>query len=309
MFVGKDIIPGCAPLYLAIYVDGLIYFSVDPELEKKFESDFASHVMVDFMGDAEFYLGTKFDWTRDSDSNVTCHLSQEGYANLLLDAMGLQNAVTSSKMTLYRSGLPIDTLPLQSSLCDGGNENFEILKGKYRTFLGMVNWLSVSMRPDLATVSSLLVGYANLLLDAMGLQDAVTSLKMTPNRSGLPINTLLLQSSLCDGGNENFEILKGKYRTFLGMLNWLSISRCPNLATVSSLLASATESPTCAHLDALRHVGRYTKATSDHGISFSSKPNAALKAFIQFSGSFPMFPLTGIVPLLTKFDLSPFFLP
>jgi hypothetical protein len=143
-------------LYLAIYVDDLIYFSADPEVEKKFESDFAARVTVDFMGDAEFYLGTKFDWQRDSDGNVTCHLSQEGYANLLLDAMGLQDAVASSKMTPYRSGLPIDTLPLQSSLSDGGNENFEILKSKYRTFLGMLNWLSISTCPDLATVNSLL---------------------------------------------------------------------------------------------------------------------------------------------------------
>jgi hypothetical protein len=157
MFVDhQDIIPGHAPLYLAIYVDNLIYFLADPEVEKKFESDFASRVMVDFMGDAEFYLGTKFDWKCDSNDNVTCHLSQEGYANLLLDAMGLHDAVTSSKMTPYRSGLPINTLPLQSSLCDGGKENFEILKGKYRTFLGMLNWLSISTRLDLATVSSLL---------------------------------------------------------------------------------------------------------------------------------------------------------
>jgi hypothetical protein len=102
----------------------LIYFSADPEVEKKFESNFASRVTVDFMGDAEFYLGTKFDYKRDSDGNVTCHLSQEGHANLLLDAMGLQDKVTYSKMTLYRSGLPIDTLPLQSSLCDDGKENF-----------------------------------------------------------------------------------------------------------------------------------------------------------------------------------------
>ena len=178
MFVGQDIIPGRAPLYLAIYVDDLIFFSADPEVEKKFKSDFASRVMVDFMGDAEFYLGTKFDWQCNSDGNVTCHLSQEGYANLLLDAMGLQNAVTSLKMTPYWSGLPIDTLPLQSQICD-----------------------SVTKR------------------------------------------------------NENFEILKNKYRTFLGMLNWLSISTRPNLATVNSLLASATKSPTRAHLEALHHIG------------------------------------------------------
>jgi hypothetical protein len=50
-----------------------------------------------------------------------------------------------------------------------------------------------------------------------------------------------------------------------------------------SLLASDTESPSPAHLDALEHVGCYIKATSDYGISFSSRSNAALlEAFIQF---------------------------
>jgi hypothetical protein len=96
---------------------------------------------------------------------------------------------------------------------------------------------------------------------------------------------LLLQYSLSDGGNKNFEILKGKYRTFLGMLNWLSISTHPDLATVNSWLVSTTKSPTHAHLEALQHMDQYNKATSDNSISLhvSSKPNAALKAFIQFA--------------------------
>ena len=66
------------------------------------------------------------------------------------------------------------------------------------------------------------------------------------------------------------------------MLNWLSISTRPDLTTVHSLLATATESPSQAHLDAIRHVGRYIKATTDYGISFSSRSNAALEAFIEF---------------------------
>ena len=66
------------------------------------------------------------------------------------------------------------------------------------------------------------------------------------------------------------------------MLNWLSISTRPDLTTVHSLLASATESPSQAHLDALRHVGRYVKATMDYGITFSSQANPDLEAFIQF---------------------------
>jgi hypothetical protein len=118
-----------------------------------------------------------------------------------------------------------------------------------------------------------------MLNNAMGLQDAVSSTKMTPYQSGLPIETLSRHCMLSDAEAEK---LRHKYRTFLGMLNWLSISTRPDLATVNSLLASATESPTRAHLDALRHVGRYIKATVDYGISFSSKPNTHLEAFVQF---------------------------
>jgi hypothetical protein len=187
-------------LYLATYVDDIIYFSADPLMEKQFEADFSARVKVDFMGEADYYLGTHFDWQRDSDGHITCHLSQEGYAHMLVDAMGLQNAVSSPKMTPYRSGLPIDTLSTHDS-------------------------------------------------------------------------------SLSDAQQET---LRHKYRSYLGMLNWLSISTRPDLTTVHSLLASATDSPSQAHLDALRHVGRYIKATSDYGISFSSRSNTALEAFIQF---------------------------
>ena len=79
-------------------------------MEKQFEQELASRVKVDLMGDADYYLGTHFEWQRDPNGHVTCHLSQEGYANMFVDAMGLQDTVASPKMTPYRSGLPIDTL-------------------------------------------------------------------------------------------------------------------------------------------------------------------------------------------------------
>jgi hypothetical protein len=83
----------------------------DPLVEQKFQEEFASRVKVDFMGEADYYLGTHFDWHRDSEGNVTCHVSQKGYANIFVDArMGLQDAVSSPRMTPYRSGLAIDTL-------------------------------------------------------------------------------------------------------------------------------------------------------------------------------------------------------
>jgi hypothetical protein len=123
-------------------------------------------------------------------------------------------------------------------------------------------------------------GYAHMLVDVMGSQNDVSSTKMTPYHSSLAINTLSNHdSSLSDTQRET---LRHKYRSYLGMQNWLSISTRPDLTTVHSLLASATESPSLAHLHTLQHVGHYIKATSNYGISFSSCSNAALNAFIQF---------------------------
>lgn len=141
-------------MYLALYVDDLIYFSEDPTVEQHFEQELASRLKVDFMGDVDYYLGICFDWRRESDGHVSVHMSQEGYANAFIDEMGLQNAVSSPKMTPYRSGLPIDSIPKQqSTISDTGNEK---LHSKFRSFMGMLNWLSISTRPDLTTVHSLL---------------------------------------------------------------------------------------------------------------------------------------------------------
>jgi hypothetical protein len=37
---------------------------------------------VEFLGEAELFLGMKFYWTHSSKGDVTCHISQEGYASL-----------------------------------------------------------------------------------------------------------------------------------------------------------------------------------------------------------------------------------
>jgi hypothetical protein len=56
-----------------------------------------SQVKVDFMGEADYSLETHFNWHHKPNKHITCHLSQEGYANMFVDAMGLHNAVSSPK--------------------------------------------------------------------------------------------------------------------------------------------------------------------------------------------------------------------
>jgi len=60
VFVGTPI-PGKPPLYVAIYVDDIISFSPDDEVEHYFRAALSQKLKVDFVGDAEWYVGIKFD--------------------------------------------------------------------------------------------------------------------------------------------------------------------------------------------------------------------------------------------------------
>lgn len=197
LFVGYPI-PGKPPMYLALYVDDFIYFSPDPDVELAFEEALATRVKVDFMGDVDYFLGTQFTWTRHDDGHVSVHLSQEGYVNQVVEAMGLQDSNVSPTMTPYRSGLPIDALPPV--------EMDEVKRDRLRRV----------------------------------------------------------------------------YRSYNGMINWLSISTRPDVTTALSLLAQSTMMPTPSHVEAARYVGRYLKATSDLGIEFSSRKSKSLTAFLHF---------------------------
>ncbi len=147
------LIPGKPPLYVAVYVDDLIYFSVDDKVEKLFEMAFSQKLKVDFMGEAEWFLEMKFDWSHISDGNVHCHLSQEGYAATIVEEMGLTNANKSPLMTPYGSGFLIETIPH----IEMSPEDHAPLVAKMQSWLGMINWLQMCTHPDLATVFSLLV--------------------------------------------------------------------------------------------------------------------------------------------------------
>ncbi len=149
------IIPGKPPLYLAIYVDDFLYFSLDDEVEQYFETALSQKLKVDFLGDAEWYLGMKFDWNHHSDGSVGCRISQEGYAATIVEEMGLTHANKSPLMTPFRSGFPIDVIPL----VDMSPEDRAPLIAKMQSWLGMINWLQMCTRPDLATIFSLLSSY------------------------------------------------------------------------------------------------------------------------------------------------------
>lgn len=96
---------------MALYVDDFICYSLDDEVEKYFETAFSQKLKVDFLGNAEWFLGMKFDWNHSANGDVQCSLSQEGYAATVVEEMGLSYANKSPLMTPFRSGFPVDAIP------------------------------------------------------------------------------------------------------------------------------------------------------------------------------------------------------
>jgi hypothetical protein len=146
------IIPGKPPLYVTLYVDDFIYFSLDDEVEQYFENALSQKLKVEFLSEAECFLGMKFDWAHLKDGNIQCRISQEGYATTIANEMGLISANNNPLMTPFRSGLPIDTIPNE----DMSPEARAPLIAKLQPWLGMINWLQMCTRPDLATAFTLL---------------------------------------------------------------------------------------------------------------------------------------------------------
>jgi len=210
VFVGCPL-PGQPPLYLVLYVDDFVYFSPSADVESYFESALKKRMNVDFLGDAEWFLGIQFSWDFSSSGELSCRMSQEGYIQSIISELGLTHANTCPTMTPFRSGLPVVAIPT----VDLSDTDRAPIIDKMRSWLGMLNWLCQGTRPD--------------------------------------------------------------------------------IATITSLLATYTSCPSPGHLDAIKHIGRYLKSTADLGLVFSSMGNPTLEAFVHFPLSEDVTTSEGVV--------------
>jgi len=67
---------GGPPIYIGIYIDDIIYFSVSDEVERKFEEELSTLASVDFMGQVSHFLGIELSWKFLPDGNLTVNLTQ-----------------------------------------------------------------------------------------------------------------------------------------------------------------------------------------------------------------------------------------
>lgn len=141
-----------SPVYIGIYVDDIIYFSPSDAVEKKFEELLGSVVQADFMGQVSYFLGIEFQWKHHTDGHVTAILTQESFADSLIESLGFEFASSSTFLTPYRSGLPIDSVQHD----DMPSAARDKLRLQYQSLVGSLYWLVHTTRPDLSTVVSLL---------------------------------------------------------------------------------------------------------------------------------------------------------
>ena len=93
-------------IYVGLYVDNLAYYSKSDKVEQWFENTLKSHVKVDFMGDAAWFLGQRYDWYTDPNNGlVSCHISQQAMIEGMLERHQLKQYTTARSP--YRSGIYI----------------------------------------------------------------------------------------------------------------------------------------------------------------------------------------------------------
>ena len=64
------------------------------------------------MGTVNWFLGTQFEWSSHQDGALLCHLSQEAYAQNIVERYHLAKINFNPLATPYRSGCPINATPL-----------------------------------------------------------------------------------------------------------------------------------------------------------------------------------------------------
>jgi hypothetical protein len=151
LFFG-NLIEGEPPIYIAIYVDDIIYFSASNKVERYFESSLSTIDTVEFMGQVSHFLGIEFNWIHHTNGHVSVSLTQQSFAETLVESQNLIVTGTSTFITPYRSLLPIDAIIHQ----DMSSSDRDKLRLQYQSLVGSLNWLAHTTQLDLSTVASLL---------------------------------------------------------------------------------------------------------------------------------------------------------
>ena len=80
----NDSTPPATPqhtIHIGIYVNNFVFFSESDTEESCFKKLLNNKVTTDFMGYAEFFLGSSFECNWHSDGKLSVHVSQQAFAD------------------------------------------------------------------------------------------------------------------------------------------------------------------------------------------------------------------------------------
>jgi hypothetical protein len=143
-------------LHVGIYVDDFVFYSEDPAIEKAFQEQLKQKVVVDFMGDVDYFLGTAFTWKHLPGGHLSVHLCQSAFTEFTAHRFAIDRYNRTPHMTPYRSGLPIDSIPPP----DPKDPDLKRRTKVYQSIVGCINWLATCTRPDVSPVVSFLASYS-----------------------------------------------------------------------------------------------------------------------------------------------------
>jgi hypothetical protein len=164
LFIGH-LVKNQPPIYLGLYVDDIYYFSESREVEEYFETTINTKIDIEFNGQVGYFLGINFQCKRHKDNSISILLNQESFIDNLADMADITDDM-NLPITPYRSGYPIDKIPTIPA--DQANDSYVKFMQK---FIGCLNWLSISTRPDIATITNMIAKYT--IIPTKGHIDAV----------------------------------------------------------------------------------------------------------------------------------------
>jgi hypothetical protein len=145
-------------IHVGIYVDDFVYFSTDTAAERLFEAELKKHVVVNFMGEVDYFIGTAFTWKRHDNGHLSVHLCQSAFTEFTAHCFNSVHRYNRTPhMTPYRSGIPIDSIPAT----DPKDPDLKRCTKVYQSIVGSINWVATCTRPDVSPVLSFLASYSN----------------------------------------------------------------------------------------------------------------------------------------------------
>ena len=152
----RTLLPNEPPIYVGLYVDDFAFFSRSDAVEDRFRTLLNSEYTVSYDDSLEWFLGMKFDW-QETDNTLKCHVHQEAFILDIVEHHNMSDCNKSTRATPFRSGFPVDNIP-QSTLPDAQQAP---LTKRYQQLIGDLNWLSISTRPDITAIVSLLSAHSH----------------------------------------------------------------------------------------------------------------------------------------------------